>query len=131
MYMLRAYQSPCSGTHCAVQCAQIPNLASRNQSGARYSRRDSQSPRKTPGAMVLARPPCARIHCAAGKLASPLITARLVSLKLRTSAKCSVYLLDLRADNTFRINRIAWAPDIRRASGVQLVTNRLEATPSF
>ncbi len=36
MYMLRAYQSPCSGTHCAVQCAQMPNFASRNHSGVRY-----------------------------------------------------------------------------------------------
>ena len=35
MYIRRAYQSPCSGTHCAVQWAQMPNLASRNQSGAR------------------------------------------------------------------------------------------------
>src|SRR5688500_4682299 len=36
MYMLRAYQSPISGAHCALQCAQMPNLASRNQSGVRY-----------------------------------------------------------------------------------------------
>ena len=26
--MPRAYQSPCSGTHCGLQCAQIPNFAS-------------------------------------------------------------------------------------------------------
>ena len=31
--MPRAYQSPCSGTHWADQWAQMPNLASRNQSG--------------------------------------------------------------------------------------------------
>src|SRR3546814_8333430 len=27
------FRSPASGTHCALQCAQMPNLASRNQSG--------------------------------------------------------------------------------------------------
>lgn len=36
MYILRAYQSPCSGTHCADQCAQMPNFASRNHSGTLY-----------------------------------------------------------------------------------------------
>src|SRR5690349_175620 len=36
MYMLRAYQSPASGTHWAPQWAHSPNLASRNQSGVRY-----------------------------------------------------------------------------------------------
>src|SRR3954468_22682105 len=41
-YMLRAYQSPCSGTHCADQCAQMPNFASRNQLGARYCLSESQ-----------------------------------------------------------------------------------------
>ena len=35
MYIWRAYQSPCSGTHCADQWAQMPNFASRNQSGHR------------------------------------------------------------------------------------------------
>ena len=33
MYMLRAYQSPSSIADCGPQCAQMPNLASRNQSG--------------------------------------------------------------------------------------------------
>src|SRR5216683_288962 len=32
MYMFRAYQSPCSGKHCALQCAHMPNFASRNHS---------------------------------------------------------------------------------------------------
>src|SRR5512135_961446 len=48
MYMLRAYQSPCSGTHCGLQCAQIPNFASRNQSGQRYAFKDSQNGRNGP-----------------------------------------------------------------------------------
>ena len=42
MYMLRAYQSPASGTHCGLQCAQMPNLASRYHSGASYCSRESQ-----------------------------------------------------------------------------------------
>ena len=42
MYILRAYQSPCSGTHWAVQWAQMPNLASRNHSGHWYWASDSQ-----------------------------------------------------------------------------------------
>jgi hypothetical protein len=48
MYMFRAYQSPCSGTHCGLQCAQIPNFASRNQSGQRYDFKDSQNGRNGP-----------------------------------------------------------------------------------
>lgn len=48
MYIFRAYQSPCSGTHCGLQCAQIPNFASRNQSGQRYDFRDSQNGRNGP-----------------------------------------------------------------------------------
>ena len=46
--MFRAYQSPCSGTHCGLQCAQIPNFASRNQFGQRYAFRDSQNGRNGP-----------------------------------------------------------------------------------
>src|ERR1035437_6869707 len=34
--MLRAYQSPSSGTHCGLQCAQMPNFASWHHSGAAY-----------------------------------------------------------------------------------------------
>src|SRR5208282_3642107 len=48
MYMFRAYQSPCSGTHCGLQCAQMPNFASRNQSGQRYAFSDSQNGRNGP-----------------------------------------------------------------------------------
>ena len=51
MYMLRAYQSPCSGTHCAVQWFHIPNLASRNQSGVVQAVSDSHVGLKGPGAM--------------------------------------------------------------------------------
>src|SRR5713101_1522892 len=36
MYIFRPYQSPCSGTHCADQCAHMPNFASRNHSGVLY-----------------------------------------------------------------------------------------------
>ena len=43
MYILRAYQSPASGTHCGPQCAHMPNLASRYHSGASYARSDSHS----------------------------------------------------------------------------------------
>ena len=34
--MPRAYQSPSSGSHCGPQCAQMPNLASRNHCGHWY-----------------------------------------------------------------------------------------------
>ena len=51
--MLRAYQSPASGTHCGLQCAQMPNLASRYHSGASYCRSESQFGAKGP---VPARP---------------------------------------------------------------------------
>src|SRR5450755_1810559 len=47
-YIFLAYQSPCSGTHCGLQCAQIPNFASRNQSGQRYDFRDSQNGKNGP-----------------------------------------------------------------------------------
>src|SRR6478735_4340217 len=53
----RAYQSPCSGTHCGLQCAQIPNFASRNQSGQRYAFRDSQKGKNGPSAI------CPRKNC--------------------------------------------------------------------
>ena len=61
--MLRAYQSPAAGTHCAVQCAQIPNLASRNQSGTLYpSVSERQSPVKARGAETrTARAPPGRV----------------------------------------------------------------------
>ena len=49
--MLRAYQSPCSGTHCAVQWFQMPNLASRNQSGVVQAVSDSHVGLNGPGAM--------------------------------------------------------------------------------
>src|SRR5579872_731208 len=39
--MFRAYQSPASTADCGPQCAQIPNFASRNQSGILYARRDA------------------------------------------------------------------------------------------
>jgi hypothetical protein len=51
MYMLRAYQSPCSGTHCADQWFHMPNLASRNQSGVVQAVSDSHVGLKGPGAM--------------------------------------------------------------------------------
>src|ERR1700676_2637267 len=41
MYILRAYQSPASGTHWGLQWAQMPNLASRYHSGASYCRSES------------------------------------------------------------------------------------------
>src|ERR1017187_357626 len=52
MYMLRAYQSPYSTADCGPQCAQMPNFASRYQSGICHSRSDSRVPLKGPGAMV-------------------------------------------------------------------------------
>ena len=39
--MFWAYQSPCSGWHCGPQCAQMPNLASRYQSGTWKAESDS------------------------------------------------------------------------------------------
>ena len=42
MYMFRAYQSPYMGTDCGPQWDQMPNFASRNQSGHWYSRRESK-----------------------------------------------------------------------------------------
>src|SRR6185437_11136496 len=57
MYMFRAYQSPCSGTHCGLQCAQIPNFASRNQSGQRYDFKDSQNGKNGPSGT------CPRNNC--------------------------------------------------------------------
>src|SRR5664279_2923947 len=56
MYMLRAYQSPYSIADCGPQCAQMPNLASRYQSGACHPRRDSRVPLNGPGAMSSAGP---------------------------------------------------------------------------
>src|SRR4051812_10289769 len=51
MYIRRAYQSPCSGTHWAVQWAQMPNFASRNQSGAWYCLSESHVGWNGPAAM--------------------------------------------------------------------------------
>src|ERR1700693_4637707 len=48
MYMLRAYQSPYSTADCGPQCAQIPNLASRYQSGTCQLRSDSRVPLNGP-----------------------------------------------------------------------------------
>src|SRR6185312_16609567 len=47
--MKRAYQSPCLGTACGPQCAQMPNLASRNHSGVWYVISDSTVGSKRPG----------------------------------------------------------------------------------
>lgn len=46
--MLRAYQSPYSAADCGPQCAQIPNLASRYQSGICHCRSDSRVPLNGP-----------------------------------------------------------------------------------
>ena len=48
MYMLRAYQSPCSMAEEGPQCAQIPNFASRNQLGREYAWNVSCSDEKGP-----------------------------------------------------------------------------------
>jgi hypothetical protein len=50
--MMRPYQSPNSGSHCGPQCAQMPNLALRNQSGVWYFSSDCQSGANGPAAMV-------------------------------------------------------------------------------
>src|SRR3954471_7953260 len=55
MYIFRAYQSPCSGTHCGDQWAQIPNLASRNHSGHRYWASDCHDGSNLPGVLSSAR----------------------------------------------------------------------------
>ena len=49
--MLRAYQSPIIGTACGPQWAQMPNLASRNQSGHWYCFSDSMLPLNGPSAI--------------------------------------------------------------------------------
>src|SRR5256885_955701 len=46
--MFRAYQSPYRGTDCGPQCDQIPNFASRNQSGHSKLRKDSKDGSKGP-----------------------------------------------------------------------------------
>src|SRR4051812_37837511 len=48
MYIWRAYQSPASTADCGPQCAQIPNFASRNQSGIWYFRSDTRVLSKGP-----------------------------------------------------------------------------------
>src|SRR5580698_2702975 len=54
MYMLRAYQSPASAADCGPQCAQMPNLASRNHSGTWYARNDSRVASKEVSALMRA-----------------------------------------------------------------------------
>src|SRR6478736_7912654 len=49
--MWRAYQSPCSGSHCGPQWAQMPNFAFRNHSGAWYCCSDSQVGANLPAAI--------------------------------------------------------------------------------
>src|SRR5215217_4399379 len=48
MYIWRAYQSPASTADCGPQCAQMPNLASRNHSGIWYFRSDARVPSNGP-----------------------------------------------------------------------------------
>src|SRR3954471_8478379 len=89
-YIRRAYQSPCSGTHCAVQCAQIPNLASRNQVGVRYCFKDSHVGSNGPATRGLvavcvaaSAVATARDRAAAGMPpARSCINLRLVSMRL-------------------------------------------------
>src|SRR5690349_12749985 len=50
-YIFLAYQSPASGWHCGPQCAHMPNLASRNQSGVVKFCNDSQVGANGPFAM--------------------------------------------------------------------------------
>src|SRR5579872_5611164 len=71
-YMLRAYQSPYSGADSGPQCAQIPNLASRNQSGTRYSCRLSRVALNGPGAITGASWACIKraVNAAAGSVRS-------------------------------------------------------------
>src|SRR5690242_2244454 len=77
-YILRAYQSPCSGTHCADQCAQIPNLASRNHSGHVYPAvSDSQVGWNGPVAIEgLGETPCRRTGAAPRATADVLRNSR-------------------------------------------------------
>src|ERR1035438_5392860 len=49
--MLRAYQSPSIATDCGPQCAQMPNLASRNHSGHSYCLSDCMVGSNGPGAI--------------------------------------------------------------------------------
>src|ERR1700687_4102870 len=65
MYMLRAYQSPASTDDCGPQCAQMPNLASRNHSGTLYLTRDSRVPWNGPCAIAGAE------VCSAAALIAP------------------------------------------------------------
>src|SRR6185503_16007138 len=79
--MLRAYQSPASGTHWADQCAQMPNLASRNQSGVLYCDfKDSHSGLNGPGAMASAARSCRGTAVAASKAELCLNKSRLVNM---------------------------------------------------
>src|ERR1700722_19479019 len=48
MYMLRAYQSPCSTPDCGPQCDQIPHFASPYQAGISYFWSDSWVPANGP-----------------------------------------------------------------------------------
>src|SRR6266700_3546861 len=66
MYICRAYQSPASAADCGPQCAQMPNLASRNQSGMRYAASDSRVGLKMPGSVSALLIPSMRAEVAAG-----------------------------------------------------------------
>src|SRR5438046_10611141 len=82
MYMLRAYQSPASGADCGPQCAQMPNLASRNHSGTWYFSSEPRVPSKGP--LVISTPAGAaaarltRIAGAADMRARAFLLARLI-----------------------------------------------------
>src|SRR5215469_18186868 len=79
MYMLRAYQSPASAADCGPQWAQMPNLASRNQSGARYASSDCRVPLNGPSAIGgisgASAPKAAGASCIAGKVAAIALRA--------------------------------------------------------
>src|SRR5208337_2443318 len=53
MYIFRAYQSPYSMADCGPQCAQMPNLASRNHSGISYLLKDARVPSKGPSSISM------------------------------------------------------------------------------
>src|SRR5260370_398470 len=71
MYIFRPYQSPCSGTHCADQCAQMPNFASRNHSGVLYCAfSECQLGSNGPGAILRSTLVATRPFGFAGELAT-------------------------------------------------------------
>src|ERR1035438_8794811 len=84
MYMLRAYQSPSSAADCGPQCAQMPNLASRNHSGTWYCRSDSRVASK--GVAALVRTGAARLPASkprASLRVSVMCRAKLVFMRRR------------------------------------------------